>query len=147
MNDIIIRKAQAEDVKAIAILEQVTSKNAWSEEALAHDINENDKAYVIVARSSEGEIVSYLDSWIVAGEIQLNNIAVNEKYRRQHIAEQMMNRMIEDNSDCSKAILEVRQSNEAGRGLYTKLGFNKCGERARYYKDNDETAILMEKLL
>jgi len=147
MSEIIIRKATAEDVKEITILEQATSNTAWSEKDIAHDINENDKAYVIVARTAEGELASYLDAWIVAGEIQLNNIAVDEKFRRQHIGEQMMQRMIEDNSACEIVNLEVRAGNVAGLGLYSKLGFVKSGERANYYEDNGETAVLMDKLI
>jgi ribosomal-protein-alanine N-acetyltransferase len=39
--------------------------------------------------------------------------------------------------------LEVRRSNMAAQGLYTKLGFKIEGERPNYYEDNGEDALIM----
>jgi ribosomal-protein-alanine N-acetyltransferase len=42
------------------------------------------------------------------------------------------------------AFLEVRAGNLAAQTLYKKYGFITTGVRPRYYKDNDEDAILMD---
>ena len=39
--------------------------------------------------------------------------------------------------------LEVRVSNEAAIGLYTKYGFSSLGTRKGYYQDNNEDALIM----
>ena len=39
--------------------------------------------------------------------------------------------------------LEVRVSNDAARGLYSKYGFTERGLRKAYYKDNREDALIM----
>ncbi len=41
--------------------------------------------------------------------------------------------------------LEVRESNENARSLYSKFGFIKVGERKNYYSEPTENAILMTK--
>jgi ribosomal protein S18 acetylase RimI-like enzyme len=41
------------------------------------------------------------------------------------------------------SFLEVRESNLVAQELYRKFGYEETGRRQRYYKDNDEDAILM----
>jgi ribosomal-protein-alanine N-acetyltransferase len=42
-----------------------------------------------------------------------------------------------------RATLEVRVSNKAAISLYQKFGFKTAGQRRRYYKDNDEDALIL----
>jgi Acetyltransferases len=42
-----------------------------------------------------------------------------------------------------RAFLEVRSGNTAAQAMYKKYGFIVAGVRLRYYKDNNEDAILM----
>ena len=46
-------------------------------------------------------------------------------------------------ADCQAVFLEVRQSNETAKAIYTKFGFSKIGVRPNYYSDNHEDAISM----
>ena len=39
--------------------------------------------------------------------------------------------------------LEVRESNLGAQQLYAKLGFEKAGERKRYYSDTGESAYIL----
>ncbi|MCL4507345.1 MAG: ribosomal-protein-alanine N-acetyltransferase, partial [Chloroflexi bacterium] len=41
------------------------------------------------------------------------------------------------------ATLEVRVSNTVAQNLYRKYGFSEIGRRKRYYRDNDEDALIM----
>ena len=43
--------------------------------------------------------------------------------------------------------LEVRQSNEAAKKLYEKLGYSPIGTRKRFYERPVEDAIVMSKIL
>jgi len=43
----------------------------------------------------------------------------------------------------TRAFLEVRAGNAAALALYNKYGFEVAGARPRYYKDNNDDAILM----
>jgi ribosomal-protein-alanine N-acetyltransferase len=44
----------------------------------------------------------------------------------------------------TKAILEVRASNQAARALYQQMGFAQVSIRPRYYTNPVEDAVLME---
>ena len=46
-------------------------------------------------------------------------------------------------ADMQSIVLEVRKSNFAAQNLYKRFGFKKIGELPRYYRDNDEDAIVM----
>ena len=150
--DYVIRKARLYDIPAVARLEEATSGTPWSAESLTNDITKNENAYMAVAalkgpEDEVPEIIGYADIWIIAGEAQLNNIAVDEKYRGMHIGEALLEHMIEVSrrAGCTVMTLEVREGNTAARPLYTKLGFKETAVRRGYYTDNNEDAILMDK--
>ncbi len=153
-NEYQIRKAKLYDVPAIAAIERNTSNTPWSAEAITKDIIKNDKAYVAVAAlpCKEGEvpdIIGYADMWVVAGEAQLNNIAIDELYRGNHIGEALLSHMIETSRElgCELMTLEVRAGNNTARSLYRKAGFTEAGVRRGYYRDNREDAILMNRII
>ena len=49
--------------------------------------------------------------------------------------------------DDDRVTLEVRASNDPAKLLYVTMGFAPVGIRRRYYRDNDEDAIVMVKRL
>ena len=44
---------------------------------------------------------------------------------------------------CEFISLEVRKSNSAAVSLYEKLGYEKVGERKKFYTDPQEDAVIM----
>lgn len=148
MSNVVIREALAEDAVLIAELEEKTFPIPWTEEAISHDIRENPLALVLVAES-DGVFAGYADVWEIAGEAQLNNIAIDGDFRGRHIGqllmEDMIERLVRDGN--AELTLEVRPSNVAAISLYEKLGFETIGRRAAYYLDNGEDALIMRKEL
>lgn len=75
-------------------------------------------------------------------------IAVAKPFLRQGVAEAISRFLIDSRSDITLILLEVRVSNRAARGLYTKLGFREIGLRKNYYAPDasgfSEDALLME---
>ena len=94
-------------------------------------------------------IIGFLDYWLVNDEIHLINIAILPEFQRQNHASLLMKHLLEVGREkfCKKIFLDVRQGNEAAIALYQKFGFTQVGNRKRYYSDNGETAIVMEKVL
>jgi len=139
----IIKKAAPEDLDGIVKIENETSAAPWSREALSRDIARED-ALVLAAR--DDDVTGYADAWIVAGEMQLNNIGVTADSRRRGIASHLMTELIAEagKAGCTLITLEVRAGNEAALALYGKYGFKKTGLRPGYYEDNGEDAILMD---
>ncbi len=94
-------------------------------------------------------IVGFLDYWLIKDEIHLINIAVLPEFQKRGHASFLMKYLFEVGRGkfCKKIFLDVRESNEAAIALYKKFGFIEVGRRKRYYSDNGETAIIMDKVL
>ncbi len=142
-----IRKANEKDIAKIAELEEATFPLPWSEASIRHDVTESDIALVLVAEL-DGEFAGYADVWEIAGEAQLNNIAVCESARGRHVGQKLMEALFERLIEAgdSQISLEVRPSNTPAVGLYYKLGFVEIGRREGYYLDNNEDALILRKM-
>ncbi len=90
-------------------------------------------------------IFGFAGFWILAGEVHITNIAVREKHRRQGIGELLLISLVNmaTKLDAHLITLEVRVSNIAAQGLYSKYGFAKVSVRRGYYSDNREDGVLM----
>lgn len=144
--ELVIRDASACDAHSIAELEKETSAHPWSEDSIIHDITDNKRAIVIAAFLGD-RLSGYADVWSIAGEGQLNNIAVTGSARGRHIGQRLMEelflRLREEGA--SEMSLEVRVSNTPARRMYEKLGFVNLGIRPGYYEDNGEDAVIYRK--
>lgn len=99
-----------------------------------------------ISAISGDEEIGHLEAWLVLDEIQINDVLVNESYRRMGIASTMLKKLFDfarENS-CKKITLEVREGNMPAIKLYEKHGFKQVGIRENYYQDNGENAILMD---
>lgn len=94
-------------------------------------------------------IVGFIGIMVIDKEAELLNIAVRPKYRRQGIAEQLLERGIlaAKENTAERMLLEVRQSNTAAQQLYAKYQFSVIGKRKNYYQNPNEDALIMEKRL
>ncbi len=78
-------------------------------------------------------------------EIHIATIATHPDFRRQGIARRLLSHTLLHAMDegARSSFLEVRESNLAAQEMYRQFGYEATGRRKRYYKDNDEDAILM----
>ena len=78
-------------------------------------------------------MVAYLGVQFINDFIEILGIGVIEEYRMNGIAEELMNELLDffKKSSYLKIILEVRESNDTAKNLYTKLGFNKISKRKK----------------
>ena len=74
--------------------------------------------------------------------IEIYNLCVDERYRRRHIASNLLLHAFET-LDAKSSILEVRASNMRALALYFKLGYKEIHRRKGYYQNED--AIVLEK--
>ena len=141
----ILTEMKLEHVAQVAALEKICFSDPWSEKSVASEL-ENKLAYWLVAL--EGETVAgYIGSQTVLDETDMMNVAVHPDYRRQGIAEALVNGLVEalkeKGSRC--LTLEVRASNEPAKKLYEKLGFCQIGRRPNYYRNPREDALILRK--
>ena len=128
----------------VAIEAEAYGEHHWSKSSFYEELNNNLAKYYI-AKTSTGETVAYAGTWHIIDEGHITTIAVRKDYMRKHIGEAIIVKILED---CYKEgikylTLEVRVSNTAAIGLYTKYGFNSLGTRKGYYQDNNEDALIM----
>ena len=119
----------------------------WSLDSISYEIENPLAKYIIAENLSTKEVIGYAGVWIVAGEGDITNIAVDPSYRKQGIASRLLMKLFEicrENS-CSDITLEVRASNIPAQNLYKKFNFKEEGIRKKYYSDNGEDAIIMWK--
>jgi len=81
--------------------------------------------------------------------VHVLNVAVDGKHQRQGIGRRLMSHVVElgEQTEHQLVTLEVRASNDPAKLLYVTMGFAPVGVRRRYYRDNDEDAIVMVKRL
>lgn len=90
-------------------------------------------------------LVGFLGIWYSVDEAHVVSVGVRREYRRQGIGEMLLIAGIEQAiaRRVEVVTLEVRVSNDAAIGLYSKYGFAQRGLRKAYYKDNREDALIM----
>ena len=98
---------------------------------------------------SEGTVVGYIVSWIVADELHIANLAVAEELRRSGTASELVRCSLAAAAvrGVRFATLEVRASNEGAMRLYERFGFKPVAMMKRYYPDNGEDAVVMMAVL
>ena len=134
------------DLGDIMRIEKLSFTTPWSKQAFLSEMLDNDRAYYLVAKVNDRP-VGYIGVWLIAGEGHITNVAVHPDYRGKGIGERLMT-AIEDSPKkrgATRMTLEVRVSNDVAQRLYRKLGYIAAGIRRRYYRDNDEDAIIMWK--
>lgn len=144
MADVIIRQATLKDVEDIYEIETLCFPDPWSRDALTYELEENPRAFYIVA-DLDGQVVGYAGLWWIEDEGHITNVAVKPGYRNRRIGEGIISVMIDFTSKegIKHHTLEVRRSNDPAISLYEKFGFRTEGVRKRYYRNNGEDALIM----
>lgn len=144
MADVTIRQATAEDVDDIYEIEKLCFPDPWSRDALIYELEENPRAFYIVA-DLDGQVVGYAGLWWIEDEGHITNVAVKPGFRNRRIGAGIIGVMLDFTSreGILHHTLEVRRSNEPAISLYEKFGFRTEGVRKKYYLNNGEDALIM----
>jgi ribosomal-protein-alanine N-acetyltransferase len=93
----------------------------------------------------EDRLIAYLFAVLVEDEAHLGNLAVDPVYRRQGVAQRLLEDLIaaaRGEGGC-RVTLEVRESNLEARKFYARNGFLEVAIRKTYYRSPIEDAIVM----
>lgn len=140
---LVIRAATAEDLPAIAAIEQASFSDPWSvksfQSMLAHTL--------VTATVAEraGRVIGYCVAWLVGEEGEVVNFAVDPRERRSGAGAALLGDLLRatDAAGVISLFLEVRESNLAARTLYERRGFAVSGRRRAYYAKPIEDALVM----
>ena len=140
-----IRPMEDRDISTVEQIEKSILSLPWSDKSFADAANTPENVYLVC--ECTGEIAGYCGMWTVLGEGNITNIAVSPAYRRSGVAEALLKELERRArlKDVTIFFLEVRQSNEAAKRLYEKLGYSPIGVRKRFYEKPVEDAIVMSK--
>jgi [ribosomal protein S18]-alanine N-acetyltransferase len=135
----------ARDLDAILEIDALTFTNPWPRTSYEREARASDVARLFVARMQEGLLVAYCSAWFIFDEAHINNLAVRPEWRRRGVASALMRYVLAEaeRAGATRATLEVRRSNEAGRKLYKGLGFEVTGVRPGYYREPLEDALVL----
>lgn len=147
-----IMPATADMLTEILELEEACFSAPWTRKMLAAELSGNPFACFLVATAPgataapQQRIVGYHCVWIVFEELRLMNLAVRKSSRRRGIGRALAVEAIGLGlaRGATRAVLEVRSSNEAAQSLYRGMGFVPIGTRRQYYSTPVEDAVLME---
>lgn len=141
----IIRKMTSEDVRTVAEIDRLSFSLPWPEHSFRYEVAENRAARCWVAETDDKRIAAMLVLWLIIDEAHVATLATHPDFRRQGIGAQILTTALRDaaRAGATRALLEVRERNEAAQAMYKKFGFEVAGRRPKYYRDNGEDAILM----
>ncbi len=145
-----LRPMTMEDCSKVAEIEAATFSDAWSYEVFVGCLlQDNYCMLVAVNEEDDSDIWGYFIYYTVLDEGDICNVCVRSDKRRQGIAEEMLDYVIDisKKQELSILFLEVREGNTPARNLYEKKGFTANGLRKNYYTDPVENAVLMERSL
>ena len=118
----------------------------WTERMFYDELKNPLARYVVLLdKQNPGNEIAYVGYWKIFDEGHITNVAVHPEWRGKKAATYLMRQMMQlaASEGMKDMTLEVRRSNLAAQGLYTKLGFAVEGVRPNYYEDNGEDALIM----
>ena len=118
----------------------------WTERMFYDELKNPLARYVVLLdKQNPGNVIAYVGYWKIFDEGHITNVAVHPEWRGKKAATYLMRQMMQlaASEGLKDMTLEVRRSNLAAQGLYTKLGFAVEGVRPNYYEDNGEDALIM----
>jgi len=138
-----IRLISASDLDAVLQIEQNCYSHPWSFQQFFQELD-NPVASLLICEI-ENKVVGYICYWLIAGEMQILNLATAPQLRRKGVAAQLLEEAFQRCSlaKLSSAWLEVRAANQAAITLYQRHGFKQDGMRKAYYRDGEDALIMV----
>jgi len=137
-----IRPMTAADLEPVYALECAAQPAPWS---LAHFAAELDNPCARIDLCwRHRELAGFLCSWLIAGELQIQNLATAPAFRRQGVAARLLDQVLARSraAGLEAAWLEVRAGNVAAIKLYERFGFREVARRPGYYADGEEAVVM-----
>jgi ribosomal-protein-alanine acetyltransferase len=138
-----IRSAVPADAVGLVAIERRAFSDPWSEASFREALT-SPWTFGLVAEGARG-VTGYLIGREVAGTGEVLNLAVAPELCRRGIGGALLEaglvalkrRRVEE------VFLEVRESNRSALALYQAYGFRPVGQRAAYYRNPKEDALVL----
>ncbi len=138
------RLGNIDDIEAVFRLGSAVLDEAWSRDVMLQSLQVGYDLFVCYQGKT---LIAYVLSQDMLLETQIMQVCVHQDFRRQGVANKLMNMLIAAKQGMEALVLEVRVSNVAAQSLYRHLGFEIVGQRPNYYRQNQtrqrEDALVM----
>jgi ribosomal-protein-alanine N-acetyltransferase len=148
----VLREMRWWDIEAVLELERrLFPEDAWSAgmfwSELADARHATATRWYTVAEDAAGRVVGYAGLMAIAGEGDVQTIAVAEDQWGTGLGTRLLRRLIDQAvaARCAELLLEVRVDNERAQRLYTRFGFEPVGFRRNYYQPSGVDALVMRR--
>jgi ribosomal-protein-alanine N-acetyltransferase len=149
-----IRGMREDDLEQVQGIDRLSFSMPWPAKAYRYELRENPHSLLWVAEIAQTpaesappglHIAGMIVVWLILEEAHIATIAVHPEVRGRGIAKELLATglagAIEHRAEL--ATLEVRAGNIPAQKLYDRFKFEIVGRRPRYYKDNQEDALIM----
>jgi ribosomal-protein-alanine N-acetyltransferase len=164
--EIQIRPMTLDDLDQVLAIDQLSFSLPWPRSAFRYELVENPLSLLYVAEISptrpchqssaaaapiappaSPRVVATIVVWLILDEAHIATIAVHPDYRGQGLGGELLAvTLLEAIQRGSRsATLEVRAGNLPAQALYRRFKFEVAGRRPRYYRDNNEDALIMTR--
>ena len=143
---LLVRPAEARDVSAIAGCEAESHTTRWLSADFAEALR--DPSAILLVALSSGVPVGHALGRVAADELEILTFAVTPSARRQKVGRALVTALLSaaESQGARRGFLEVREKNQAARGLYRGAGFTDVGRRASYYADGEDAIVMARDL-
>ena len=147
---IIVRKMNSADMSSVMRIEEAAFKNPYTEKQMTYELMENPVGNILVA-VVDSNVVGFIDFMITFDSATINQIAVDEKFRKRGVGTQLIGAMIntcqaqEDEVDF--VTLEVRLSNTNAQRFYKKHAFEVITTKPKYYDDGEDAIYMVRSII
>lgn len=139
-----IAPLQAADLVAVHRLECASQQSPWSLQHFADELTNPVSTVDLYWRGSE--LAGFLCCWLIAGELQVQNLVTSPVLRRAGIAARLMTHALHraaQGGGLTVSWLEVRVGNRPAIALYERFGFTPSAVRKAYYADGEDALIMI----
>lgn len=144
-----IYKASASNSKDIAYIETKSFKDPWSQKDIENEFENNPFAVFFLLEDENGA-AGYIEAMVTFDSSTICRLAVLPSSRRmgygRRLLEELTSYLATLEEKPSFLTLEVREDNEAAKGLYEKEGFVQANRKAGYYNDGTDALYLIKAL-
>jgi ribosomal-protein-alanine N-acetyltransferase len=143
------RRMRESDLPRVMEVERAAFSHPWSEELVRRELSHEFSTVLLATDGAGGVILGFAVVWLVHDELHVLNVAVAPEARRLGVARAVLGKVEAGAREqgARVAMLEVRRSNAPAIALYLALGYREVGIRPRYYAEDGEDAIVMDKEL
>ena len=145
------RPMTLEDIPQVHAIDRLSFNLPWPEKSYTYELTQNTNGILWVAEAfpSQADLVPRIAGmivvWFVVDEAHVATIAIHPEFRGRGLSKPLLALGLRSamQRGAIESTLEVRAGNLLAQRLYVQFGYQIVGRRPRYYRDNDEDAILM----